>query len=321
MKQTIGSLALAVALLSMHAGTRDVLADDAQAQRDLVNKGTVGVIAGSLTGTDLRLAVDLAHAFNDGYEIRVLPIVGEGSVRNIEDLLYLRGIDIAIVQSDVLDFYKRTAAIANIDERINYIAKLHDEEVHILARDTYQTVDDLAGRRVNFGPEGSGTFMTANIIFEDLGVDIDVQADPPSAALGKLRDGAIDALVFVDGAPIDLLEQIRAEEPLHLLEIPPERIKGAYLPATLTTEQYPSLINPGQAVQTVAIGEVLAAYNWPAGHPRRVKVSRFVQHFFADFERLLEPPYHPKWQEVDLSAEVPGWQRLPSANERLLASR
>lgn len=154
---------LLTALLIANHGT----AEDLFAQRHLVNKGSVGIIAGSITGTDLRLAADLATAFNEGYEVRVLPIVGEGSVRNIEDLLYLSGIDIAIVQSDVLDFYQQSSAVNNIQRRINYIAKLHDEEVHILARKDFSTVDELAGRRVNLGAEGTGTFLTGNLIFDD----------------------------------------------------------------------------------------------------------------------------------------------------------
>ena len=57
-------------------------------------------------------------------------------------------------------------------------------------------------------------------------------------------------------------------------------------------------------MQTIAVSAVLAAYNWPADHPRRAKLTRFIDRFYANFDRLLEPPFHPKWQEVDLKAEV-----------------
>lgn len=305
-----------VAIFSLLVFMKTGLADDRQAQRSLVNKGSVGIIAGSITGTDLRLAADLATAFNDGYEVRVLPIVGEGSVRNIEDLLYLKGIDIAIVQSDVLDFYQKSGAVENIEGRINYIAKLHDEEVHVLARTDIRSVNDLAGRRVNLGGEGTGTFLTGNLIFDELGIDIEVLSDPQPVAMSKLREGAIDALVFVDGAPINLVEQIGPDEPFHLLPIPSERIAGAYLPAELTAATYPNLIDGG-AIETVAIGEVLAAYNFTPGHERRIKMSRFVDRFFSQFEKLRQSPYHEKWREIDLSIEVPNWNRLPAAHEWL----
>jgi TRAP transporter TAXI family solute receptor len=315
---------LSAALLTLSIcgpGAQIANAADVTAQRDLVNEGTVGIISGGVTGTYIRIATDLADALDDGYELRILPIVGKGSVRNIEDLLLLRGIDVAIVQSDVLDFYKRADLVSNIEGKINYIAKLYNEEVHVLAKSEYRTIDGLAGKRVNFGTEGSGTFMTASIVFDSLGIDVDITTHPEPIALERLRAGEIDALVFVGGKPLELIAKVDRQEPLHLLAVPPERIEAAYLPSELTADAYPHLIDPGDPVQTVAVGAVLAAYNWPDDHPRGRKLNRFIQRFFADFDRLQEPPFHPKWREVDLTAPVPGWQRTPAAEGLGVASK
>ena len=314
MRMRILSAAL-VALSICGSGVQDVRAADIAAQRDLVNGGVVGVISGGVTGTYVRIAADLANALDDGYELRVLPIIGKGSVRNIEDLLLLRGIDVAIVQSDVLDFYKRAELVPNIEGKIRYISKLYNEEVHVLARAQYGTIDDLAGKRVNFGTEGSGTFMTASIVFDDLGIDVAVQSDPEPIALEKLRAGAIDAMVFVGGKPVAFIGEVARSAQLHLLAIPPARIKAAYLPSEFTAEIYPNLIEPGDPVATVAVSAVLAAYNWPDGHPRRAKLNRFIRRFTENFGTLLEPPFHPKWQEVDLSAQVPGWRRITAPEQ------
>ena len=73
-------------------------------------------------------------------------------------------------------------------------------------------------------------------------------------------------------------------------------------------------------MQTIAVSAVLAAYNWPADHPRRAKLTRFIDRFYANFDRLLEPPFHPKWKEVDLKAEVPGWQRIAPAGKVAVAA-
>jgi uncharacterized protein len=309
--RSLGAALLALSICG--AGIRSAPAADVATQRDLVNGGVVGLISGGVTGTYVRIAADLADALDDGYELRVLPIIGKGSVRNIEDLLLLRGVDVAIVQSDVLDFYKRAGLVPNIEQKIHYIAKLYNEEVHVLAKSEHRTIDDLAGKRVNFGTEGSGTFMTAGIIFDDLGIDVDVTSHPEPIALERLRAGEIDALVFVGGKPLKLIEDVDRQEGLHLLAIPPERIKAAYLPSELTADAYPRLIESGNPVQTVAVTAVLAAYNWPDGHPRQEKVTRFIERFFANFDRLLEPPFHPKWREIDLRAQVPGWQRIAPA--------
>jgi uncharacterized protein len=309
---------LSAALLALSicgSGVKVARAYEITVHRDLVNGGVVGLISGGVTGTYVRIAADLANALDDGYQMRVLPIIGKGSVRNTEDLLLLRGIDVAIVQSDVLDFYKRAELVPNIEGKIRYIAKLYNEEVHVLAKSEYGTIDDLAGKRVNFGTEGSGTFMTASIIFDDLGIDVDVASDPEPIALEKLRAGEIDAMVFVGGKPVAFIEEADRSEQLHLLAIPPERIKAAYLPSELTPDVYPNLIDAGEPVQTVAVTAVLAAYNWPADHPRREKLNRFIESFTANFSRLLEPPFHPKWREIDLKAEVPGWRRITAAGQ------
>jgi TRAP transporter TAXI family solute receptor len=242
-------------------------------------------------------------------------------VRNIEDLVLLRGVDVAIVQSDVLDFYKRAQLVSNIEGKVRYITKLYNEEVHFLAKSEFGSVDDLDGKRVNFGTEGSGTFMTASIIFDDLGIDVDVSSYPEPIALEKLRAGELDALVFVGGKPVEFVANVTRQDQLHLLDIPPERIKAAYLPSELSADAYPNLMDAGDSVQTVAVSAVLAAYNWPADHPRRQKLDRFIEKFFANFSSLLEPPFHPKWREIDLRAPVPGWQRIAPANELAVAAK
>ncbi len=319
----VGQIVLALVLLGGMAGERmalgeSVVVGDIIAQRERVNSGTVGIIGGDRTSTDLHLAADLADAFDDGYDIRVMATLGKGSVRNVEDLLLLRGIDVAIVQSNVLAFYKANRVIPNIDDRIRYIAKLFNEEMHVLAKSSYRTIDDLQGARVNFGSVDSGTFMTANMIFDQLEIEVDVASYPSSIALQKLRDGEIDAMVRVAGKPLNLFLEIGPDEPIHLLAVPLDRIEGDFLAGELTAETYPGLIEPDAPVETVAVGEVMAAYNWPEGHAREKKVRQFVNRFFGDFDQLLEPPFHPKWQDTDLTEELPGWQRLPSADQALL---
>ena len=62
------------------------------------------------------------------------PFIGKGSLQNVADILFLRGIDVGIVQSDVLAYLKRKQIYPHIDQSIQYITKLYNEEVHVLAR-------------------------------------------------------------------------------------------------------------------------------------------------------------------------------------------
>ncbi|RMD64299.1 MAG: TAXI family TRAP transporter solute-binding subunit [Alphaproteobacteria bacterium] len=281
--------------------------------RERINKGTVGIISGGINGTYIRIAADLANVL-DSDDLRILAIMGKGSLQNIDDILYLRGIDIGIVQSDVFAFVKRQGRHPNIDRRIRYITKLYNEELHLLAGRSIARIEDLAGRKVNIGVRGSGTFITATLVFETLGIAIIPTSFDQALAVEKVKSGEIAATVYVSGKPTALFKDIAAGTPLHFLEVPlTPKILDTYLPSRLTAEDYPNLIPAGTAVRTLAVGAVMAVYNWPQDHPRHAKVARFIEAFFSRFGEFQKPPRHPKWREVSLSATVPGWTRFAPA--------
>ena len=70
-------------------------------------------------------------------------------------------------------------------------------------------------------------------------------------------------------------------------------------------------------VDTIAVPAVLAAYNWAPNTERYRKLAQFVDAFFTKFPTFQNPPFHPKWKEVSLSAPLPDWQRLPVAEQWL----
>ena len=286
--------------------------------RRLTNQGTVGIISGGVNGTYIRIASDLAAVLNERGELRVLPILGQGSVQNITDILYLRGIDIGIVQSDVLEFVRREEIHPTIGARIRYITKLYNEEFHVLGGQGVQTLADLAGRKVNFDVPGSGTYMTAQTIFDTLDIPVEPVSYDQALAYEKLRSGEIAGMVYVAGKPTTLFEGVEPEAGIAFVSVPatPELL-DIYLPANLEHADYPRLIPEGETVETVAVGAVMAVYNWNRNSERYRKVANFVQTFFDNFDDFLSAPRHPKWQEVNLSAVVPGWTRFPAAQEWL----
>lgn len=275
------------------------------------NAGTVGIISGGPDGTYVRIAADLAAVLDDGDALRVLPILGKGSLQNLSDILVLRGVDIGIVQSDVLAYARRERLLPGVDSLIQYIAKLYDEEVHVLARPDVARIEDLAGKPVNVDVRGSGTAMTATLLFDALGFAVSVRNDPQDAALDRLRRGEIAALVYVAGKPARLFGGIPADAGLRLLPVPATpALLETYLPAEFRHADYPALVPEGDTVETITVGAVMAVYAWPAATERHRKVARFVEAFTASFSSFLQPPRHPKWREVNLAAQVPGWTRF-----------
>lgn len=280
------------------------------------NSGTVGVIAGGVDGTYIRIAADLAAVLDDGVRLRVIPIIGKGSLQNLSDIMFLRGIDIGIVQSDVLAFAQRQRLFPALEQQVHYIAKLYDEEVHLLAGRDVRRVEDLANRPVNVDVRGSGTAMTAAVLFESLGIPVQMVNDVQDTALEKLRRGEIAAMVYVAGKPARLFTAIPPESNLHFVTLPMSpALLGTYLPGELAAAQYPTLVPDGAPIETIAVGAVMAAYAWQPGTDRHRKVTAFVNAFFENFEAFLRPPRHPKWREVNLAARVPGWTRLRAADD------
>ena len=281
------------------------------------NAWTVGIVGGLADGTYMRFAVDLARALDDGDNLRILPIVSFGAASNLDDLLYLRGIDVAITQSDVFEYFRTVRKTANLNGQINYVIRLPVSEVHILARDEIQSVDDLRGKRVNLGPNGSASSLTGAIIFQRLGIQIEQSNLNNAAAFQKLKSGELSALIRVVGKPVDALTRIPPNSGLHLIPIPfSKEFADYYTLGELSSQEYPALIPAGQQIDTIAVPAVLAVYNWHKKDRQR-RVQRFVERLFANWDKLQQPPFHPKWRDVNLAATVPGWTRSSLAEDML----
>ncbi len=287
----------------------------AQLRVDSINRGVVELETGGSGGSSVRMAEDLAALVDDGSTRRVLPVVGRSALQNLTDLVALRGIDMAILQADAVE----GAKTQRLDAGFTYIAKLANEEFHILAGPNIKSVADLAHKRVAIGVRGSGTALTASRLFGMLRVPIEAVNERPEAALEKLRAGGdIAAVAFVAGKPASLFLGMPAGTPLHFVPVPLEQnVVNAYVPGTLTADDYPGLVARDQPVDTVAVGTILAVARLQPGSERYRNVANFVDVFFTEFRTLLEPGHHPKWREINLSAEVPGLARFLPAQQWL----
>jgi uncharacterized protein len=306
-------------LVVMTVGLVIVQAQQAIAQQSVItNRGVVEIETGSAAGISVRIVEDLANLVDDGATRRVLPVVGKGSLQNLTDLRYLRGIDMAILQTDVLDYTKELQLSPELNASLTYVTKLYNEELHLLARADIKDVRDLANQKVNIDLRASGTAVTATRIFKFLNVPITATNDTQEAALEKLRRGEIAALAFVVGKPAALFASLKGDSGFHLLDIPMNRaISNAYIPTRFTATDYPGLINPDRPIDSIAVGNVLAVAELRQLPERSRSVANFVEVFFTEFQSLLKPGHHPKWNEVNIAAELPGWRRYGPADQWL----
>src|SRR6516162_7905976 len=232
------------------------------AQRDRRNAWTVGIAGGQLSGTYMTFANELAEVLDDGDNLRIIPIVTYGAASNLDDLLYLRQVDVAITQADVFDYFRNQRKISNLESRVNYIVRLPVSEVHILAGTDVKTIEDLRGTKVSFGPAGSASSLTGTIVFQRLGVKVEqVLYDNPTA-LQKLKSGELAALVRVIGRPIDFFAKIPPDSGLHLVPIPfSKTFADYYTLGEFTHAEYPALVPDGRTTDTVTVPALLAASN------------------------------------------------------------
>jgi TRAP-type uncharacterized transport system substrate-binding protein len=286
------------------------------------NEWTVGIAGGLLEGTNIRFAAEMAKVLDDRPNLRVLPMVTYGALGNVEDLLYLKGVDVTITSADVLDEYIRNGTIANIKNRIRYICSFYINEVHVYVRPEIKTLEDLAGKKVSFNTVGSAANLTGGILFDRLHINAEKVFINNSVALEKMRTGEIAGVVHVTGKPTDLFTKFKPEPGFHFLTVPlTKNLLDYYVPTKLTSTDYPNLIPAGESVETIGVPQVLAVYNWPPNTDRYRRVARFVEYFFNRFDQFQKPPFHPKWKEINLASSLPGWTRFQAAEELLAASR
>lgn len=295
-------IGLAVCWSNVHAAGEDRAAQ--------ANKGTVGIMTGAFGGSDVRIAADLAAVLDEGNILRVLPILGQGSLKNVSDLFYLRGIDMAIVQADALAFVKQQQLYPNLENRLHYVTKLYSEELHIIARRDIADLYGLQGKRVNFVSEDSGDYVTGQLAFESFGITVEPSFFDTALAIEKIRRGELDATVLVTGKPSAQIAAIEADDGLQLLPVSIAQANGSHEPTKLVSEDYPALITSGTTIDTIAVDTVLVVYNWDQDHWRFAKVARFVDAFLGRFDEFLESPRDPKWQEVNIAEPMDGWNRF-----------
>ena len=283
--------------------------------RARMNENVVTIMAGSASGTDLAIVQDIADVLDDGNALRVLPMVGKGPEQNIKDVLFLRGVDMGITQANILKHYAKTGELGtNFIDQVAYIAKLFNEEMHILVRSDVNDIHELQGKAVNFGADGSGTEITGRLVFEALGIEAREMHLSDADAIQKLKSGEIAASIVVTGKPAPALANIKDARGLKLLAVPyAKELEDSYYPATLTHDDYPELVPQGGRVDTVSVCAVLVSFNWPRDSVRYDKIAKFVNRFFSNFDAFLNAPRHPKWREVNFAATLEGWNRSPLA--------
>jgi TRAP-type uncharacterized transport system substrate-binding protein len=283
--------------------------------RDVMNANTVTIITAPAGGASAIFGSDIMRVLDDG-DLRVIPVLGKGPVRNAVDILFLKAIDMGLVAGDVPEFYRLQYKVPDIASRLRYIAKLYQNELHVIAPTSVKSLSDLNGKRITAQTDVG--YYSAKVIFARLGLkaQFDYWTDD-ARAIQKLLDGESDAYITSTGKVFPLARAIKNEDRrLHLVPITYDaRLQDLYLPATLSGEEYPNLLGPNETIDTVASSVLLASFNWPEDSERYRRTAKFVDAFFSKFDEFHKPPRHPKWAEASISVKISGWERFKAADD------
>jgi TRAP transporter TAXI family solute receptor len=288
----------------------------AQETQDQGAKPWLGLIAGPAAASETQLAADMASLFPQDASLRVLPMLGDGGAGNLALLLDDAKIDMAFVSTDVLA--EAASKEKSLADRLELVARLAPQEVHLLARHEIASLSDLSGKEVNVGPAGSASAIAAAAVLKAHGLNVVTSSLDDAAAIEQLKQGAISAVVIVGAKPSPLISAIPITAGVHLLSIPfGAPLEVAYLPARLGSGDYPNLIRSGGEVSTLATGMVLLAAKANREPESQARIDRFVAALFPRFAELQRR--HPKWRDVNLAASLPGFKRNAAAEAWLAA--
>lgn len=267
----------------------------------------MGIVTGGEKGTYYQFGLNLQKLVQpSGVKLNVYP--SKGSVDNVYAVYQRPATQLGIVQSDVLAFVARVDTeplLKTIAKKIKMVFPLYNEEIHLLGRRDIADFDDLADRRVAVGREGSGTHLTASLLFKvsDVTPREMVRIDTDEA-LAALKAGQIDAMFYVAGYPVRLFtEGVTEADGLALIPITNKSITEFYPTVELPARSYswqPDVVN------TVAVKAVLISFDF-----RRAdcdNVGRFA-HLVASNLDWLTKNGHPKWKSVDLEYPLKGWDQ------------
>jgi TRAP-type uncharacterized transport system substrate-binding protein len=191
-------------------------------QQGKINAWTVGLAAGLIEGAPLRLAAEMARVVDDGDNLHVLPIVTRGPTENLNSLLYLRGVDLAIINSDSLEEYR--VQFPEIRQHVTYLLSLFPSELHVFVWPEIQSLQDLAGKKMTFNTLGTAAAYCGPLIFSRLGINIE-KTFIPRAHLDHRGANRVSLLQLAGR-----LRPLPASRPRHRLAFYPARqAAGAWL--------------------------------------------------------------------------------------------
>jgi uncharacterized protein len=296
------------------------------------------IVTGSERGTYIQVARDLSQHVAGPARIKLEALPSKGSTENVQRLRFEPGVRLALVQSDVYQAFLDQAHAGNADamrliKPLKVVLPLYDEEVYFVTRaDSPLTfVHEIKDKKINIGPIGSGTALTATTVYRLMfGAAIDENnatfLSNEEALLKLATDKSIDVAIIVAGQPAKLFSELKPESRqyiklLRLEERAPETqaALAAYFPATVRASSYPNWLEAD--VRTLTTKAFLVTYDFRSSASQE-QLTKFARSLCQNFASLRSEG-HAKWKEVELSLPPlgKGWSYYEPTERELRSCR
>jgi TRAP-type uncharacterized transport system substrate-binding protein len=256
-------------------------------------------------------------------------MAGRGGGQNFLDMLFLKGMDVAIMQQDVVSYFKKKdpKLFENSQKNVRYITKLGNLEMQIFARPEIKRLADLQGKNVSFYQPLSSINILFETVLSTCNINTNKLYQDQDIIASEFRSGNLVAFARL-GVPNKAFDSFAAADghflPLDQNSLPAgcyEKLMNIYLPAVIKYDSYPKIMDKNDVIPTIASSTILVVYAWPEGSERYQKLATFTRKFFDNIDKFRDGPRHPKWKELNLAADVPAWTRFKPAQEWLDAKR
>ena len=274
------------------------------------------------TSTSFRFGLDVVKVGRDTGLDMVLQ-QSKGGIDTIERLLGAEPPAVGMVPSDMPGIMSQStdAEMNRLAEQLHLLFPLYHEEVHLFAHKDIPRIEDLDGKRVILGVQGSRTWLTAHHLLQNLQIQPAelINAVSPLKAIVAVLRGTADAMFYVGDKPAlpfmrmrNLLGDAKYASLLqnvNFVPLSPEQAGKEYMASTLGPQDYTWVKT---TVPTLAVQMVLASFDASrsASNPdnrycgQLANLTQAVRDNFTTLQRSG----HTKWQEVDLDNRLAAWK-------------
>lgn len=294
------------------------------------------IVTAAERGTYIQIGRDLARLVAQPAGIALEAVPSKGSAENVRRLRLEPGVRLALVQSDVMQAFIDEARAGNSDalqmiKPLRVVMPLYDEEIYFVTRADSQltSIHEIRDKRINVGPVGSGTALTATTLYRQMfGAAIAERnasyLSNEDALLQLATDTSIDVAVIVTGQPAKIFSDMRPEarQFIKLLRLdaqaaPSQAAMGAYAATNIRASSYPNWLS--EDVPALTTKAMLVTYDYQSSAVQNT-LTRFARSLCTNFDRL-KTDGHAKWQEVSLDLPSLGrnWSYYAPTERELVA--